>query len=279
MEIGWGRKDQALRRIAHALNLGTDSLVFLDDNPAEIELIRQSMPEVECVLLPADVALRPACLDRIHSLDRLTLTAEDAGKTEQYRQNALRDAVRHEFGDLREYFHSLRTRIEIRPAGQELMPRAHQLFMKTNQFNVTTRRPGLGELQAAAGDAGHCLLMVRAEDRFGDLGWIGAVLLCGLDEAEVEIDSFVLSCRAMGRGIESAILNRVKSLCFAKSSCSALAARYIPTARNAPVRELFESEGFELVRTDADGTKHYRLERHRSVPTPCDWIDVITQRK
>ncbi|HVY80859.1 MAG TPA: GNAT family N-acetyltransferase, partial [Steroidobacteraceae bacterium] len=160
------------------------------------------------------------------------------------------------------------------PADAELLPRAHQLFHKTNQFNVTTRRPALAELQRVSTDPSCRLLMVRAQDRFGDLGWIGAVLIRGVQQPRAIIDSFLLSCRAMGRGIETAVLNDVKRLCFAEPGCERLLAQYRPTRRNAPVRELFETHGFRIVETDASGVKKYELAREHGAPTPCDWIAV-----
>jgi FkbH-like protein len=274
MEIGWEMKHEGLRRIAADLNIGTDSLVFLDDNPAEIELIRQVMPEVECVLVPSDPALRPTCLDRIHSLERSAITAEDLVKTRQYQENAVRHSQRRQFSDLHEYLHSLNTKIRIRPASSEMLARAHQLFSKTNQFNLTTRRYTLAELQKFAADPASRLLMIHAEDRFGDFGWIGAVLIRDMDGPEARIDSFVLSCRAMGRAIETAILNHIMSLCFERPECRALTAEYLPTAKNPPVRELYEEHGFSVASSNPDGAKTYRLERGQDNRTACDWIAV-----
>lgn len=274
MEIGWEMKNEGLARIARQLNIGTDSLVFLDDNPAEIELIRQVMPEVECVLVPADPALRPACLNRVHSLDRAVITAEDLQKTRHYRDTASRESARTEFADLHDYLHSLRTRIAVRPVTADLLARTHQLFSKTNQFNVTTKRYSLAELDAFSVDPQSLLLMIRAEDRFGDFGWIGAVLLRVLGGADVHIDSFVLSCRAMGRAIESAILNDIKARCFARADCQAITAEYLPSAKNMPVRELYEEHGFTVTAVDASMRKQYRLEKCDSALSSCDWILV-----
>jgi FkbH-like protein len=229
---------------------------------------------VECVLLPSDPALRPTCLDRVHSLDRAVITTEDLAKTEQYQQNAERDAARVGFADLQGYLRSLKTRLLIRGAGPDTLARAHQLFTKTNQFNVTTRRLSLGELEKLSADSSCRLLMIHAEDRYGKLGWIGAVLLRDLNEPLARIDSFVLSCRAMGRGIESAVLNYVKTLCFDRSGCERLAAEYRPTAKNAPVRELFEAHGFALVSVTESESKLYQLDRRSSALTPCDWVAV-----
>ncbi len=274
MEIGWQMKHEGLCRIAARLNIGTDSLVFLDDSPAEIELIRQVMPEVECVLVPGDPAMRPTCLDRIHSLDRVVITAEDMMKTRQYQDKAARDSSRRQFSDLEGYLHSLETRISIRDATYEMLVRAHQLFAKTNQFNLTTRRYTLADLQAFAAAEDSRLLMVRCEDRYGDLGWIGAVLLRAFDSPLVRIDSFVLSCRAMGRAIETAILNHVTALCLVRPGCEAVMGDYVPTHKNAPVREFYDEHGFMLVETDLAGHKTYRLERDARRAMPCDWIKL-----
>ena len=155
-----------------------------------------------------------------------------------------------------------------------MLARAHQLFSKTNQFNLTTRRYTLAQLEAFSLDANARLLMIHAEDRFGDMGWISAVLLQDMQQPVARIDNFVLSCRAMGRAIESAILNHVKAACFARPTCLAITAEYAPTAKNAPVRELYEEHGFSVTATSADGHKTYRFNRDNDARTTCDWIEV-----
>jgi len=274
MQVSWEPKHEGLRRIATQLNIGTDSLVLLDDSPAEIELVRQMLPEVECVRVPDRPELRPCCLDRVHGLDRVVITTEDVTRSDQYRQNSARETSRAMFDDLRGYLLSLQTRITIRPLGAQTLTRAHQLLGKTNQFNLTNLRPSLGELQSRVRDQSCRVLAVRAQDRFGDLGWIGVVLLAGLSGREARIENFVLSCRAMGRAIESAVLNQVKHACFADWQCQSLIAEFRPSAKNAPVSELYEEHGFRLLDTDASGTKRYRLERGDSTATPCEWIAV-----
>lgn len=274
MQIGWDAKHLGLQRIASELNIGTDSLVLLDDSPAEIELVRQFLPEVECVLVPADPADRPRCLDRVHGLDRIAITKEDLAKTRQYQDNATRDSARREFPNLHQYLQTLRTRVAIEAVSGSTLQRAHQLFAKTNQFNVTTRRYSVGELESSMEDSGSRLLIARAEDRFGDLGWIGAVIVRDVEGPRARIENFVLSCRAMGREIETALLNHVKHLCFDALGCASLAAEYCPTARNLPVSELYEQQGFCLIEQGADGRKRYVLERSASVSRECDWIEL-----
>jgi len=275
VEVGWELKIDGLQRIAAELNIGTDSLVFLDDNPAEIELVRQFMPEVECVTVPPDPALRPMCLDRVHSLDRALITAEDFARTTQYQANARRNSESRRFSDLRDYLMSLKTRIVVREPSPDLLPRIHQLFTKTNQFNLTSRRYAIGQLERWMADDASSVLIAHAEDRFGDLGWIGAILVHDLDTSEARIDNFVLSCRVMGRAIESAMLNRVKELAFERHGCQTIVAEFLPTAKNAPVREFFEEHGFTVAESMVDGGKRYRLRRQDSSTTPCDWLAVV----
>jgi FkbH-like protein len=278
MEVGWEPKTEGLKRIAEQLNIGTDSLVFLDDSPAELELIRQLMPEVECVAVPEDPAARPMCLDRVHSLDRAIITAEDLARTSQYQANARRQTERHQFADLHAYLVSLETRVLLRPAPAELLPRAHQLFSKTNQFNLTARRYVIGQLESWARQDSALLLLAHARDRFGDLGWIGAVLVRRLDEPEPRIENFVLSCRVMGRAVESAMLNRVKELVFQRAGVRSINAEFLPAARNAPVREFYEEHGFQVVETLPGGGKRYRLLREDSRPTPCEWLTIEAEK-
>jgi FkbH-like protein len=274
MRIGWDSKDQGLQHIAAELNIGTDSLVFLDDNPAEIELVRRALPEVECVLLPQDSALLVSCLDRIHSLDRALITHEDADKSAQYRQGSAREAARRQFVELPEYLRSLETTIELTPLSRDLVARAHQLFMKTNQFNATGRRYGLGELQRCVDDDSCIAVMVHAKDRFGDLGWIAAALLTRSQQPGAHLDNLVISCRALGRGLEVALLNSLKLICFELNTLEYLTAEYRPSKKNSPVSEVFPRAGFDLV-TPADAEiRRYQLSRERSLYEPCDWIDV-----
>ena len=274
MEIGWAPKHEGLRRIAETLNIGTDSLVFLDDSAAEIALIEQMMPEVECVLLPTSSSEIGTCLDTVHGLDRLSITAEDMAKDRQYADAAARTLSRADYADLQDYLRSLQTSIDIQPVTDALLPRAHQLFHKTNQFNLTGRRYTLAELERAARDSSMHLFMVHAQDRFGDLGWIGALLLRTDEASNCHIDNFVLSCRALGRGIDIPVLNYVREIAFEHRGHSCLTAEYRVTSKNAQVRMLFETHGFAATRSEPDGSKHYVLPKELSRHRDCDWISI-----
>lgn len=276
MEIGWNPKHEGLQRIARSLNISTNSLVFLDDQEAEIALIHQLLPEVECVLVPASSNLRATCLDSLHSLDRAVVTSEDVAKRRQYADDAVRKTFKASFSDLREYLQSLQTSITISRANHELLARAHQLFTKTNQFNVTGRRYTPGELEQAACDPSACLLMVHARDQFGDMGWISAVLLRA-DGPNCHIENFVLSCRALGRSMEICVLEHVRQRVFDQARFELLTAEYRPGPKNSQVSTLFESQGFDTTDAGDDGVKRYALPRGRSLRTGCDWISVRTE--
>jgi FkbH-like protein len=274
MQIGWERKDLGLQRIASEMNIGTDSFVFVDDDPAEIDLIKRAMPEVECILVPADLAQRAACLDRVHSLDRAIITTEDEARSSQYREGALRDAAKREFADFPGFLRSLETSIWLEPLVPGLVARAHQLFMKTNQFNVTGRRYDLAEIERSIGDPSCMTLMVRATDRFGDLGWIAAVVLRISHEPCAHIENLVISCRALGRGMEVAILNCIKSICFELNACERLTAEYRRSRKNSQASQVFEQGGFEVVNQADEAVTHYSLRRNLSVHGQCAWIEV-----
>jgi len=224
--------------------------------------------------VPADPAERPRCLDRVHGLDRVAITNEDLAKTRLYQDNAARDSARREFPSMQQYLRSLHTRVSVERVCESTLQRVQQLFAKTNQFNVTTRRYSLGELERAMMDDTSRLLILRAEDRFGDLGWIGALVIRKVRGPRAHIENFVLSCRAMGRGIETALLNHAKHLCFDVFTCAAMTAEYRPSAKNLPVSELFERQGFSLTTRDAHGCKQYELERSARTPLECDWVEL-----
>jgi FkbH-like protein len=274
-DVSWDPKHEGLQRIAAELGLGLDSLVFLDDNPAEIALVQQLLPAVEAVLLPPDPAEYAAQLDRLPWFEKATILPEDRGKTAQYRENRERRALEETAGYLESYLASLETVLTLRRAGPGDLPRAHQLFAKTNQFNLTTIRYALPELERLAADPACHLGLVAARDRFGDLGTIGAFLLRREEEALV-IDSFLLSCRALGRGIESAVMNEVKALFLATTGCREFQARFVPTPRNRPAEGFYEREGFRRAgRTEEESL--YVLTREEARPTACPWIEVATR--
>lgn len=275
VKINWETKHTNIAALAAELNIGTDSLVFIDDNPAECSLIRQMLPDVHTVLLPEDPAdFAELVLDMPH-FDKLRLTEEDSSKTEQYAANAARQVRLAEAGDLTTYLESLGTRLTIQPADTSNLTRLHQLFSKTNQFNVTTIRYSPSEIETFIRSPEFVMGIARASDNFGELGIIGTYLLRLADE-EAEIDSFVLSCRALGRGIEAALCNHVKQLVFESLNKKVLKARFVPTKRNVPAATFYRDQGFRLIEENEEDGSTYQLECSRFELMPAPGIEVIT---
>ena len=272
--IDWQPKPDNIRAIAQELGIGTDSLVFVDDNPAECELVRQLLPEVEVIHLPKDPAGYAGLLLDLRSLERLQVSAEDLRKTEQYREQAARAAVRVEAGDMAAYLASLETEVTIWPATTAELNRVQQLFAKTNQFNLTTRRYKLPEIERFIAAPEWRLEVVAAKDKFGDLGIIAAVLL-ELRDDEVVVDSLVMSCRALGRGIETVIANRIKAIARALRPEGRLIGEFRPTAKNMPAREFYPRQDFALESEDTRGNCLYAMMVRWAVALPCSTITVI----
>ncbi|HYO14538.1 MAG TPA: HAD-IIIC family phosphatase [Thermoanaerobaculia bacterium] len=272
-EICWDPKHEGLKKIAAALNIGTDSLVFVDDNPAEVSLIEQMLPEVRTILLPPDPAEYAALLERLTDFEKTAVLEEDLEKTRQYRENRERQQLQAGAADLASYLASLRTELTIVRARRDDLPRVHQLFTKTNQFNLTTQRYTLAEVERFLASPFAELWVARARDRFGDLGTIGVVLL-KKEPRVLKIDSFLMSCRAMGRGIETALLNHVKSRFLEERANLEMRACFMPTTKNKPVETFYEDQGFRVLERGEAGEKIYSLRRAEVELRECDWIRV-----
>jgi FkbH-like protein len=272
--INWEPKHQSIQAIAAELNIGTDSLVFVDDNPAECELVRQMLPEVEVIHLPKDPARYAGLLLDLPSLERLEVAAEDSRKTEQYQEQAEREAARATVGDdMQAYLASLGTEATIWPATRAEATRVHQLFAKTNQFNLTTKRYKPADIEGFMASPDWQLEVVSAKDRFGDLGIIAALLL-ERRGPDLALDSLVMSCRAMSRSIETVIANRIKAIARAEQPQGRLLAEFRPTAKNKPASDYLERQGLKLVHTDDDGNRHYALAIADAADQPAPEITV-----
>lgn len=274
--INWESKNINIEAIAAELNIGTDSLVFIDDDPAECELIRQMLPEVKTVHLPPDPAGYADLLYSMYEFDKIRLTSEDKQRTQQYIDNHARESKKQAATDMKSFLESLGTEVVIKAATSENLTRVHQLISKTNQFNVTTIRYTAAQVQKIF-EADDCVLdIIRVADNFGDLGIVGTYVVQFVGDHAV-IDSFVLSCRALGRGIESAICNHVKRKIFTSDSVSYIQARFIPSAKNKPASGFYVEQGFQLMATDEDGTESYRLDRAECGEIECPGVSVTVE--
>jgi len=274
--INWESKDQNIVSIARELNIGLDAMVFIDDSPVECELVRQVLPEVKTIQLPGDPSEYAELIIALPDFDKIKLTVEDRTKAQQYAANAARSSRKTANTDLTSYLESLGTKLTVRVATPADLTRVHQLFSKTNQFNVTTIRYDVGAIQGFLESDDYVLNIASVTDKFGDMGVVGLYLLRWRD-GNAEIDSYVLSCRALGRGIETAICNQLKAVVFDKHQCDEITSRLVPTQKNKPAADFYARQGFETTTRSAEGTVFYALSRARSREIPAPGIEVSTE--
>ncbi|WP_319020066.1 HAD-IIIC family phosphatase [Streptomyces sp. C8S0] len=252
----WEPKDGAVQALADRLNLATDSFVFADDSPFERGLVASSHPGAAVVPLDEEPALH---VDRLLAdgwFDVPELTAADRGRAAQYRQEAGRQDLRRAAGSAEEYLRALGVTVEVAPVRDHEVARVAQLTLRTNQFNLTTRRLQPPDVRERLDAPGHLALAVRSRDRFGDNGVVGA-LFAHREDAVLYIDNVLLSCRVFARGIEQAALAAL--LEHARDSGAAeVRACFRPTAKNHRVRGFYPSLGSEQVAEAADGTVDFR---------------------
>lgn len=270
MRVNWQPKSQNLREIAAELNIGIDALVHFDDSPVERAEIAAHAPEVRVIDVPADPLHYERALHDCGFFDTAVISQEDTQRVEMYRTERVREAVRASAGSVDEFLSDLEMVAETGTVDHANIGRVAQLIGKTNQFNLTTRRHSQAEVSRMCEDADHVAIYVRVRDRFGDLGLI-AVGLLRYDGDTAVIDTFVMSCRAMGRQVESALawelVEAARSL-----GCSTLVGDYIPTARNGIVADLFTTLGFSPVGPNEEGGERFVLDL--AGPTP-QWPQAI----
>lgn len=245
----WEDKASNLRHIARTLDLGSDSLVFVDDNPAERDLIRRELPEVAVPELPDDVAHYASVLSAAGYFESASFTADDAARSSNYAANVERRSMHEAATDLDGYLRGLEMSLVVTGLGSVELPRAAQLINKSNQFNLTTRRYTEAELANAAARPATIAACLRLVDRFGDNGLI-SVVLARPDELwrndELLIDVWLMSCRVLGRQVEVAALEVLANEA-ARRGIAALIGEYRPTPRNALVADHYAKLGFTAV--------------------------------
>jgi FkbH-like protein len=262
----WKDKATNLREIAARLRLGLEALVFVDDNPAERELVRRELPEVMVPEMPADPAEFASCIARAGYFEGVAITEDDRRRAEQYRANTQRETAQASVTDLHGYLAGLQMRAVWRPFTEDGLARIVQLTNKTNQFNLTTQRVNEAEVRAWMADPAMATMEVRLEDRFGDNGVVSLVV-GRMENAEMEcaaskdmkIVLWLMSCRVLGRRLEEAVLNVVVEE-GRRLGAARLVGVYRPTAKNAMVRELFGRLGFAQKDKDAEGGSRWALE-------------------
>jgi FkbH-like protein len=244
----WNDKAENLKGIAARLNIGIDSLVFVDDNPVERARIRQSLPTVAVPELPKDVAHYVRCLADAGYFEAVTFTSEDRQRTEQYAANADRQSLFELSGSLDDFLQDLQMSVVFGPFGAADLARVTQLFNKTNQFNTTTKRYSAEQVAHFAAEEQMVTLQFRLLDKYGDNGLVSAMILRpDPKKREIfEIDNWVMSCRVFGRQLEFEAMNIAIEQVRGRGA-KALRADYIPTPKNGVISELYSSLGFSTL--------------------------------
>jgi FkbH-like protein len=254
----WEDKASNLRKIANALNIGLDSLVFVDDNPFERNLVRQELPQIAVPEISDDPSFYATALADAGYFEAVSITAEDRERNEQYQANAERELLRESTTDLTSYLQSLRMELIHHPFDKINLARVTQLINKTNQFNLTTRRYTEAEVQGVMKDPRAVTLQMRLLDKFGDNGII-AILIAKLDEnQDAVIDTWLMSCRVLGRQVEEACLNVLAEQAM-RLGARRLIGEYCPTAKNGMVCDLYPRLGFAAEGCQADGGVRFSL--------------------
>ncbi|HMF77944.1 MAG TPA: HAD-IIIC family phosphatase [Bryobacteraceae bacterium] len=255
----WNDKASNLRQIAANLNIGLDSLVFVDDNPFERNLVRQELPMVAVPELPEDPSFYAACLSDSGYFEAVSVTVEDRNRADLYRANADREAVKQNATDITGYLQSLKMELIWKEFDLVSLPRIVQLINKTNQFNLTTLRYTEANVLSMMGDPEVIKLYFRLTDRFGDNGIISVVICKLTAEMDLLIDSWLMSCRVLGRQVEETTLNVVASTGRLLGTRN-LIGEYRPTAKNGMVEALYRKLGFDLVSENPDGSSRWTLD-------------------
>jgi len=273
LRINWTDKSQNLREIAQELNIGIDSLAFLDDNPFEREQVRAALPEVTVIDLPQNPLEYAAAVRDCPVFERLTLSAEDQQRTAMYAEQRQRTGAEQSFQSKEDFFRFLEQEAELDAVSDLTLARVAQLTQKTNQFNLTTRRYTEAQIAEMAKKPGWNIRSIRVRDRFGDHGLVGVAIV--LDQGDqCEIDTFLLSCRVIGRTVETALLAHIAKSA-AHRGCKRLVGWFLPTRKNAPARDFYLQHKFALVEQTSEGSLWSLDLTQQAVAFPA-WVKLIT---
>lgn len=238
----WENKADNIRSIQKTLNIGMDSLVFLDDNPFERNLVREMLPEVTVPELPEDPSAVPSYLASLHLFEAVSFSDEDASRTAQYQAEASRTAAQASYGSYEDYLKALEMKAEILPFDSFHYPRIAQLTQRSNQFNLRTVRYSESDISEIANDSAYLTRYMTLTDKFGEHGLISVVICKEQDKDTLFIDTWLMSCRVLRRGVEECLFDAIVKMA-ADAGYTYLAAEYLPTAKNKMVSDFYDTMG------------------------------------
>jgi FkbH-like protein len=272
MRINWNEKAQNLREIAAELNIGLDTIAFLDDNPVERQQVREQAPETIVIRLPEDPMDYARAVRDCPWFERLALSDEDRRRGAYYAAQRERAELQRSVTSKEDFYRSLEQVAEIAPVDAQTLARVSQLTQKTNQFNLTTRRYTEQQIAVMAATPNWRVWSLRVRDRYADNGLVG-VAIARIDGEVCEIDSFLMSCRVIGRTLETALLAHLAADARERGA-KVLQGWLLPTKKNAPAREFYREHGFEPDdQTAEDVLWKFDLTRHTIQPP--EWISIV----
>ena len=242
----WEDKAGNIRNIQRTLNIGMDSMVFLDDNPFERNLVRSLIPEICVPELPEDPALYLRYLRSLNLFETASYSADDAKRTQQYREESVRRSFETSFTSYDDYLQGLEMKAVAAPFDSFYYPRIAQLTQRSNQFNLRTVRYTEAQIEAVAKDDDHLTIYFMLKDKFGDHGLISVVILDKQENATLFVNEWLMSCRVLKRGMEEFIVNKMVQTAM-EHGFKKIIGEYLPTPKNAMVKNLYETMGFTRV--------------------------------
>jgi len=272
MRINWQDKVQNMIELAKEINIGLDSMAFVDDNPREREQIKQALPEVLVVDMPSSPFLYRQALESLNDFNVLALTKEDKMRGEMYYARKMREELRESIPSLEDFLKSLEMKVVIKYADDFSQPRIARMVNKTNQFNLTTRRYTDVEIKKMKEKRDEFnIYSLQVIDKFGDEGIVG-VAIVRKEPQTWTLDSFLMSCRVIGRKIETAFLAKIVADAK-KKGVSAIIGEYIPTQKNAPVKDFYQNHGFEKFQ-QAGNLSKWMLDLIKATVKMPNWLEL-----
>jgi len=272
-KINWEDKPSNLRALARELNVGLDSIVFLDDSSFECEAVRQQLPVVKTIQVPPMLSDYPRVVADIKALFLAGgIAADSKGKTEQYRQRAGAEELKAQFDTQEEYLASLQLKVELTRNAHASIVRISELSQKSNQFNLTTCRYSVAEIEQMMKSETNAIYSLVVSDKFGNAGLTGVVAM-RYDGLIAHVDNFFMSCRVIGRGIETAIWSTIAADAV-KRGCTEIHAKFIPSAKNAQVADFYASLGLPLIKENHEGLRQYSIAIADFTLPTNSWIEL-----
>lgn len=271
MRVNWQNKMQNMREIAEDLNIGLDSIIFIDDSPAERELMRMGLPDVLTIDMPAVPEQYCKALMELTSLEVLSLSEEDRKRGEMYQAQVVRKKLQKSAASLEDFYRALDMTAIIKSGDSYSIPRISQLTQRTNQFNLTTRRYTENDIVSFVKSPDHHVFYLQLQDKYGDSGIVGVAIVYK-GKSSWDIDTFLLSCRVLGRTVETAFLFHIVTVAR-EENVKYIYGSYIPTKKNKPAEALYQNHCFELYqRTSGEVRWVLDIEKGR-IECP-EWIKL-----